>query len=173
MVSVKFRTREALIATHSRAPFEDIPESLLHESLSFVAVPFLAESDAMLLKQRLPPNVSMAAVLPAENFDPPEDHPIEQEFTWAAVLINDFGGVNDDVGTTDGITRGHLRTLLAWQPRVDRERTSLIAIIAPGPWNRTEVAEPDSLPFLSAALVAAGYDAIAIRCKAGDDSEFV
>lgn len=72
-----------------------------------------------------------------------------------------------------GASHGHFKTLLDWQPKVDKRVTRLVAIIAPGPWNRTAVEDSNALLTIASALKASGYDAIAIRCKAGDDAEFI
>jgi hypothetical protein len=120
------------------------------------------------------PGAALGCVTPAMNFDPPEDHPNEPEFEYVDILINDFSDLNDDVGTLHGVRAGsHLRQQLEWQPKTNPEVTRSIAIVAPGPCHRTEVKEKGAIGKLSLALTERGYDAIAIRCKAGDDAEFM
>jgi hypothetical protein len=140
---------------------------------SFVAFPFLAEMEAQHVRKILARHTDLAVYLPAGNFDPPEDHPADPEFTWSPILVNDFSDVNDDIGTYDGVSHGDFCRLLQWQPHVDNTKTHLIAIVAPGPLHKTTVAESSSLSILGTMLVENGYDAVAIRCKSGSEEEFV
>ena len=139
---------------------------------AFVAFTHLPPELAITLRSRLPSGTALGCVLPAENFDPPGDHPDEPEFQYVDVLLNDFSNVNDDVGTLYGVRSGHFRQLLGWQPTVNPKVTRSLAIVAPGGWRRTDVLEEEAIRELSIALTKRGYDAIALRCKAGDDSEF-
>jgi hypothetical protein len=138
----------------------------------FVAFNFLSVEQAAAIRGRWRSSAGIGCLLPAENFDPPEDHAGETEFEYADILVNDFSDVNDDVGTLYGVRSGHFRCLLDWQPKVNSEVTRLMAIVAPGDWYRTEVKEARAIRELSTALAGRGYDAIALRCKAGDDAEF-
>jgi hypothetical protein len=140
---------------------------------SFVAFSLLSEEEAPLFRRCLGPDTDFAVLLPALNFDPPEDHTAEPDFAWAPILINDFSDINEDIGTTACVTHGDFDRLLRWQPPVDITKTSLIAIVAPGPFNRTKVAENSSLPILGQKLMERGYGAVGIYCKSGSDEEFV
>lgn len=139
---------------------------------SFVAFPFLDEPEALAIRRSLSRETELAVYLPAENFDPPEDHPLCPEFNWAPILVNDFSDINDDVGTEVGASRGDFTRLLQWQPPIDSIKTQLIAIVSPGPSRRTTVAEITSLPILGRRLREYGYSAVGIRCKSGSDEEF-
>lgn len=165
-----FQTDAALISGR----LIDSRKQIGNENDSFVAFHFLSEGEASAAHLCVPKGALIGTLLPAMNFDPPEDHPGEPEFCYSDVLLNDFSDVNDDVGTIHGVTKGHFATLLDWQPRINPSVTVLVGIVAPGPlWNRTEVKQIDALPRLAKALQQHGYNAIAIRCKAGDDAEFV
>jgi hypothetical protein len=169
---VKFRTGQAALAPFRRS-LASWSEKIGEPDDSFVAFPFLDdEMAAQSIRRNLARNTDLAVYLPAENFDPPEDHPPASEFNWAPILVNDFSDVNDDIGTLAGVLDGHFSRLLQWQPRVDKAKTQLIAIVAPGPWNRTKVLEGNSTPILGQKLVEYGYSAVGIRCKAGSDDEF-
>jgi hypothetical protein len=138
---------------------------------SFVAFTLLSEVEVPRVGQLLPPDSEAAVLLPCLNFDPPEDHPAEPDFTWAPILLNDFSDVDGDVGTEAGLY-GDFSRLLQWQPPIDSSKTRLIAIVEPGPFNRTQVAESSSTPILAQMLVEHGYCAVGIRCKSGSDDEF-
>jgi hypothetical protein len=149
-----------------------LPASAASADNAFVAFPHAGPNELPTLATLVSESTKVAAILPALNFDPPEDHPSEAEFTWTDLLLNDFGDINDDIGTVAGVSGVHFRRLLKWQPRVDPERTALVAIVEPGPYERTSFLEPASLPILGEALVDSCYNAIAIRSKAGTDAEF-
>ncbi len=160
------------IFASSVPPFLDLPALLSANPSCFVAIRNLTMDQAALLQANLPTGVQIAVWQPAENFDRPEDRPVEFEFAYAPIVLGDFSDLNDDLGTVAGVTHG-LLPLLEWQPHVDKSRTTLIAVVAPGDaWDRTEVKEPASVPLLAEALKRSGYDAIAIKCKAEDEAEF-
>jgi hypothetical protein len=164
-----FPTSTALIASRLSPDGRRLGE----EGDSFVAVPFLATTEVDSLRAYAPKGVGGGTLLPALNFDPPEDHSDGAEFTYSDVLLNDFSAIHGDIGTLRGVAEGHFPTLLGWQPRIDPKTTVLVAIVAPGEsLKRTEVKETAALPALAEALARAGYDAVAIRCKGGDDAEF-
>jgi hypothetical protein len=168
-----FRSGRAAIAVYYRPKFAAAVPTIGRQDDSFVAFPYLFdENDAQLVRDHLAPNTELAAYLSHWHFDPPQDHPPGPEFTWSPILVNDFSDVNDDVGTCAGVSEGHFSSLVQWQPQVDNTKTRLIAIVAPGPFGRTLVAESDSLPVLGQKLVDAGYSAVGIHCKAGGDEEF-
>jgi hypothetical protein len=169
MISRLFSTTTSLIAPrfmHIGAARVGTPSD------AFVAFPFLAESEAIEARTRIPDDARLGSVLPVGCFDPLEDHPGEPEFRYSDVLLNDFTGLNDDVGTLEGVTSGDFSRLIGWQPQIDHESTVLLAIVAPGRWNRTEVKDTQALTLLATTLVSYGYDAITIRGESGDDEEF-
>lgn len=168
---MEFRTVRAAIATFRTRPVPGL-SMIGRPDDSFIAFPFLDEPEAPAIRQCLSRKTELAVYLPAQNFDPPEDHPPYPEFNWAPILVNDFSDVNDDIGTVAGVQDGHFNTLVQWQPPVEKDKTQLIAIVAPGPWNRTRVGERDSIPILGRKLVEYGYSAVGIRCKAGSEYEF-
>ncbi len=169
---VDLSTSEALLATCLHAPFRDLPKVIGSIADSFIGFPSLDETDVPKLTPHVPPNALIAALVHAENFDPAEDHPPNPDFGWTSILLDDFRDINDDLGTLSGVTNSHFQTQLSWRPRVDPKRTAKVAIVAPGPWNRTTIRESSALPALSRAIAESGYDAVAIACKAADDREF-
>jgi hypothetical protein len=168
---MKFRTGRAAIAFHGR-PFAKLQSTIGEPDDSFIAFTLLSGEEAPLVRLHLPQDTEPAVLLPAGNFDPPEDHPAEPEFTWAPILLNDFSDINDDVGTEAGVSHGDFNRLLQWQPTIDSTKTQLIAIIAPGPFRRTKVVESGSIPILGQKLIDYGYSAVGVRCKAGSNEEF-
>jgi hypothetical protein len=125
-------TSSALIAPmlHSAAGLQ----ALWTDRESFVAFPYLSLDVAIAIRPRLFPGAGLGCVIPAMNFDPPEDRPNEPEFGYVDILINDFSDLNDDIGTLSGVSTGsHLRQQLEWQPKINTEVTHSLAIVAPGP----------------------------------------
>ena len=167
---MKFRTERAAIAFYCR-PFSDLKSTVGRPDDSFVAFSFLSKEEAPLARRHLGHDTEPAVLLPAGNFDPPEDHSSEPEFTWAPIVVNDFSEMSDDIGTKAGV-EGAFGRLLQWQPPIDRTKTQLIAIVAPGPFSRTKLAESASIPILGEKLIEHGYSAVGIRCKSGSDEEF-
>lgn len=160
----------AFIARNASLPI--LPPLALSESNAFVAISYLSAEHVSTLRRLIAKSAKVATLLPATNFDPPGDHPSGADFTWIDLLLNDFDDANYDVGTIAGVKSSPFQTQLEWQPRVDPKQTALVAIVEPGPWNRTTVGESGVLPLLAEYLAASRYDAIAIRAKAGDDAEF-
>src|SRR5579863_6186295 len=120
-----FRTARAAIAYYGR-PFAKLDQTLGNDADSFMAFSLLDEREAPEFRRCLPHDTDLAVRIPAGNFDPPEDHPADPDFTWAPVLINDFSDINGDVGTVAGIS-GDFSRLVEWAPRVDKTKTNLIA----------------------------------------------
>jgi hypothetical protein len=88
-------TSSALIAPmlHSAAGLQ----ALWTDRESFVAFPYLSLDVAIAIRPRLFPGAGLGCVIPAMNFDPPEDRPNEPEFGYVDILINDFSDLNDDI----------------------------------------------------------------------------
>jgi hypothetical protein len=168
---MRFRTGRAAIAFYGR-PFAKLQLTIGKPDDCFVAFSHLQEEEAPVVRQHLARDTELAALLPAGNFDPLEDHPMDPDFTWVPILINDFSDILDDVGTEAGVSDGGFSRLVRWQPPIDNTKTQLIAIVAPGPFNRTKVAESTSIPILGRKLIEYGYGAVGIRCKSGSDEEF-
>lgn len=132
-----------------------------------IGTPELADA----ARARVRPGVRVGCLLSALNFEPPEDHPDEADFTYVAALVNDFRGINDDLGTLDGVRGEHFTTLLTWQPRIDPAKTALLALITPGPLNEVDWRDHGAAARLAATFDANAYDAIIVAGQKYDPAE--
>ncbi len=144
------------------------PQGVARGSDALVAMSWVYEEDLSAVEPLLG-NAKLGTILSAWNFDPTEDYPDGFDLTWATALINDFRGINDDLGTLEGVRGEHFTRLLSWQPRVDKDRTALLAWVTPEHLEAVS-GEPDAAPRLAEAFALNGYDGIILSGGVEDAS---
>lgn len=134
-----------------------------------VAIQFIpGPEEARVASTRLFPGSRLGCILSAWNFDPPEDHSGEFEFDCFAALVNDFQGINDNLGTDIGVRGPHFQSLLEWQPRVNTRNTALLARVEPENLREIFRQNQDAPRMLVETLVSYGYDAIILSANPDD-----
>ncbi len=167
---ITLQTRSGLLAPGISRSWEDTLSEVRADD-ALAAFESVRAHNASSANVGLPPRVMLGAILNAWHFDPTDDHPRDPEFTWASVLVNDFRDINDDLDTLGGIEGEHFTTLLEWQPRIDPNRTALLAWIKPGPLGEVTYRDVDAAPKLGVTLEAHRYNGVVLSGLHESDEE--
>jgi hypothetical protein len=131
---------------------------------AFVGVPPLWREEAVSLSNPLPSTTRLAMVLSAMNFDPSDYNPPGPTYDWFSLLINDFRENYSELLTIAEVNGGEIRRQLDWQPKINHQKTALVALVGSKRWigmeGRAKIANA-----LGNMLSVAAYDGVLLDCR--------